>query len=47
MNIGPLKLVALASLCSLLGFLKYPVLLIVAAALGLIWLVQFIRWVAG
>ncbi len=40
----PIKLVALAAL---LGFLKYPVLLAVAAVLGLIWLVQFIRWMAG
>ena len=47
MNIDPIKLVALAFLCVLLGFLKYPVLLIVAAVLGLIWLVHFIRWAVG
>lgn len=47
MNIDPLKLVALACLCALLGFLKSPALLIVAAVLGLIWLAQFIRWVVG
>lgn len=47
MSLDPIKLVALASLCALLGFLKYPALLIVAAVLGLVWLVQFVRWAVG
>lgn len=47
MNSDPIKLVALAFLCVLLGFLKHPALLIVAAVLGLVWMVRFIRWAVG